>query len=126
MKWFGIDVKNEITVNNIKLLMGDNEFILLYTPDTEKKDHENFFHFLKYILTNKTGKIHSSYGIFYSNFYEMIRKKIKPEILVDFNEEKFIFLLDGINIDAYYENSRESEGFWGVEIRYVDTINLKD
>lgn len=94
-------------------------------PGQEPFDKEKFFLILKFINKNEDKKIKEIFGIFFSQLFEMIRKKIKKNIFYEMDEEKFIFLLDGCNVDAYYENKKKTESFWGVEIRYEEEIDQK-
>ena len=126
MEWNGTQIVNEITVNKIKLLIGNNEIIIIPRSKEENVLYIEFYFILRYVLELVKEKPMLTYGIFLNKYLQIERKKCKQELLENLNPFNYIFLLEGDNPDSYYTNKREVDDFYGVEFRYSISVKEMD
>lgn len=69
-------------------------------------------------------EINSTFGLFNNFIADLVRKKTKDSFMRNLNHNNIIYLLEGDNIEAYYENKNETNNLLGLEIRLKNESEL--
>lgn len=69
-------------------------------------------------------EINSTFGLFNNFIADLVRKKTKDSFMHNLNHNNIIYLLEGDNIEAYYENKNETNNLLGLEIRLKNESEL--
>jgi hypothetical protein len=121
LKWYGSNVENEINFEGVSIRIGPNRIVILLNNRENPNHLFNFY--ISIIYFNKLVKIDSIFGIFVDYFSDLKKKRLKESFLQNISHSNLIYLLEGGNIEAYYENNVKTSEFQGIEFRSEKNFN---
>lgn len=123
MDWHGLVITKEFSINEIKVLIGEKEIVLIAKTSDKNTLYIELFAVFTYFLQKFNSRPLNIYGLFLNRYLQLIRKKFKENNLNYLNLENYIALLDWENLDTYYTDKREVESFYGIELRFEKPFN---
>lgn len=124
-QWKGLAILNKFNTKNLKILLGEQEIIILIKHFNDKDIIIDLFLTLIFFLKLICLKI--SFSLFLDIDMNFKRKKIKDEIILQtlnsiHQIENFLSLIESSNQDVYYEFNSNIDEFIGIELRATEKI----
>lgn len=107
----------------MSIFISKKEVIILAGNLDEPKNYLNFFATILFFIKQNI-PIKSIFGLFTGVNIDMTRKRAKIEFLNNLNHSNFIYMLEGDNIEAYYNNSNITEKPLGIEFRFSNETDF--
>lgn len=120
MDWYGSKIEHEINIEGISIKIGKNRIIILLENKESASHLFNFY--VSIVYFKKKVEVKNIFGIFIDYFSDLKKKKLKNEFLERISHSNLIYLLEGGNIEAYYENNIKTSEFQGIEFRSEEEL----
>ena len=120
---YGIKIKGDLTVKNLKIIYGEREVIIFCSPHNQRHSNVDFFACLLHYL-KKPLEIKVVFGLFLDGYMSFTRIKMRDNFAKSFNYENLTSLLESNNLEAWYSEDRVGGEFHAIEIRYTKDTNF--